>query len=179
MKLKEAALYIDMPCGGFGDIKRALLGDQEVCVKVLRIFPKSEVVKILKVSGDVSPNYLTANRTPTQEFALEAVIWFQLKHPNVLPLYGVAHMGDSRDDERCLASPWMNSGNIVQFLRMAPTTECSLLVSKILFCTSMETTHRNTQILDIAEGLNFLHSFRPSVIHGDLKGVSCPISSLN
>jgi hypothetical protein len=28
------------------------------------------------------------------------------------------------------------------------------------------------QILDIAQGLEYLHKFKPTIIHGDLKGVS-------
>ena len=27
------------------------------------------------------------------------------------------------------------------------------------------------QMLDIAEGLNYLHTFTPKIIHGDIKGV--------
>jgi hypothetical protein len=30
------------------------------------------------------------------------------------------------------------------------------------------------KLLDIARGLNYLHTFDPPVIHGDLKGVSIP-----
>lgn len=29
------------------------------------------------------------------------------------------------------------------------------------------------QLLDIAEGLNYLHTLLPKIIHGDIKGVSC------
>jgi hypothetical protein len=32
-------------------------------------------------------------------------------------------------------------------------------------------------MLDIAEGLNYLHTLEPSIIHGDIKGVSFPILS--
>ena len=34
-------------------------------------------------------------------------------------------------------------------------------------------------MLDIAEGLHYLHTLKPSIIHGDLKGVSYSICLLN
>jgi len=50
-----------------------------------------------------------------QEFSSEAVIWRQLSHPNVLPFYGVYRL--DRDPPRvCFACPWMENGNVVQFL---------------------------------------------------------------
>jgi len=48
----------------------------------------------------------------------------------------------------------MNNGNIVRFLQTAPETKCVPL------------------LLDIAKGLNYLHTLRPSIIHGDIKGAS-------
>lgn len=52
-----------------------------------------------------------------QEFSSEAVIWRQLNHPNILPLYGV------NGEKFCFASPWMDNGDIVQFLKLAPETD--------------------------------------------------------
>jgi len=54
----------------------------------------------------------------------------------------------------CLVSPWMENENIVDFLKGAPKTNCVLLAQ------------------DIAEGLQYLHTLKPSIIHGDLKGLN-------
>lgn len=35
--------------GGFGDIWEGLLGGQEICIKVLRVYQKSDKSKLLKV----------------------------------------------------------------------------------------------------------------------------------
>ncbi|KIM79496.1 hypothetical protein PILCRDRAFT_823402 [Piloderma croceum F 1598] len=123
--------------GGYGDIWKGSLGGNEIGIKVLRILRTSEKEKFLKY------------------FSSEAVIWRQLRHPNVLPFYGVYHLEDER---LCLASPWMNNGNVVRFLEFAPQTECVPLM------------------LDIAEGLNYLHTFTISIIHGDIKGVNILIT---
>lgn len=64
-----------------------------------------------------------------QEFSSEAVTWRQLSHPSVLPFYGVYRV----KKRVCLACPWMENGNLVQFLaNRAPETDCVSLVSKIL-----------------------------------------------
>ena len=53
--------------------------------------------------------YLTCD---PQRFCKEAVIWRHLRHPNILPLIGVA-VGH----ERCLmVSNWMENGTINKFI---------------------------------------------------------------
>lgn len=69
--------------------------------------------------------------THNQGFAHEAVIWRQLFHPNVLPFYGVYHLDDLRS-RLCLISPWMEHGNVMQFLKQAPETDLATLVSNIV-----------------------------------------------
>jgi serine/threonine protein kinase len=111
-----------------------------------------------------------------QEFSCEAVTWQQLSHPNVLPFFGVFHL--ERNPPRiCLACPWMENGNVVQFLAdQAPDTDCISLVSKI--SEVWHCIHNNCfiQSLDIAQGLKYLHS--ENIIHGDLKGVCFSLSIL-
>ncbi|KAJ7829156.1 hypothetical protein B0H14DRAFT_2810462, partial [Mycena olivaceomarginata] len=84
--------------GGFGDIWKGLVCGQTVSVKIMRIFRDSHVEGALK------------------EFGREAVIWRQLCHPNLLPFFGLYHL----DNRLCLISPWMESGNIVEFLDKEP-----------------------------------------------------------
>ncbi|KAJ6499804.1 kinase-like domain-containing protein [Mycena vulgaris] len=115
--------------GGFGDIWMGLVGTQSVSVKIMRLFRDVDVKVALK------------------EFGREALIWRQLSHPNLLPFVGLYYL----DGRLCLVSPWMENGDLPQFLRNAPVN-----------------TDRASLILDIAMGLEYLHSER--IVHGDLKG---------
>jgi serine/threonine protein kinase len=63
-----------------------------------------------------------------QVFLKEAVLWGQLRHPNVLPFYGVYRLDDSHG-RICLVSPWMENGTIVEYLRNNPNENRLLLVS--------------------------------------------------
>jgi len=92
-----------------------------------------------------------------KKFSSETITWRQLSHPNVLPFYGVYHL-DRNPRRVCLACPWMENGNVIQFLANR-TSE----VNCIPLC------------LDVAQGLEYLHS--EHIIHGDLKGLNILVSS--
>lgn len=66
-----------------------------------------------------------------QEFSREVALWGQLSHRNVLPFWGVYHLGES-NSQVCLVSPWMENGTIVQYLQNAPNAPRVLLVSAFL-----------------------------------------------
>ncbi|KAG6912003.1 hypothetical protein DXG01_000251 [Tephrocybe rancida] len=84
-------------------------------------------------------------------FCKEAIVWRQLHHPNVLPFQGVCQW-PGPSFRVCLVSPWMANRNVLQYLQRNPDDD------------------RRSLILDVAQGLNYLHTFDPSVIHGDLRG---------
>ncbi|KAJ7249440.1 kinase-like domain-containing protein [Mycena rebaudengoi] len=117
--------------GGFGDIWKGLVGGQIVCVKIMRIFGDHDVQTLLK------------------EFGREAIIWRQLCHPNLLPFFGLYHL----ENRLCLVSPWMENGNVMEFLRKEPLN-----------------IGRLSLILDVALGLEYLHEQK--IVHGDLKGIN-------
>ncbi|KAF9257193.1 kinase-like protein [Marasmius fiardii PR-910] len=122
--------------GGFSDIYTGLRGRQAVCLKVLR----------------VSLENATNERDETiNTLYKEAVLWTQLKHPNVLPFLGV-----NRDlfsvNQFCMVSPWMVNGSIVQFLEKNPDHDKLIMIR------------------EIASGIAYLHSCR--VVHGDIKPVN-------
>ncbi|ESK94344.1 hypothetical protein Moror_8209 [Moniliophthora roreri MCA 2997] len=124
--------------GGFGDIWKGTLGTdsgQIVCLKVIKMYLMSDVQRLLK------------------EFLREAVVWRQLKHPNVLPCLGLYYL-DNRQERVCLVSPWMENGNLAQFLRAQPSDSIDHL----------QLMH------DIASGLSYLHTLK--IVHGDLKGLN-------
>ncbi|KAJ7472836.1 kinase-like domain-containing protein [Mycena latifolia] len=75
-----------------------------------------------------------------KEFGREALIWRQLSHPNLLPFFGLYYL-DNR----------MENGDVLEFLRKAPAD-----------------TDHSSLILDVAMGLEYLHS--EHIVHSDLKG---------
>ncbi|KIM76252.1 hypothetical protein PILCRDRAFT_654444 [Piloderma croceum F 1598] len=125
--------------GSHSDIFKGNFQGRSVAVRTLRRLSSSSpsITKILKA------------------FAVEAVIWGRLCHPSILPFYGV-HL------DECISSfvsPWMEHGNIVQFLKRDLHPD------------------RVTLILDIARGLEYLHTgLDPNIIHGDLKGTKVLIT---
>ncbi|KAG7090171.1 hypothetical protein E1B28_011778 [Marasmius oreades] len=125
--------------GGFGDVWKGMIGEQVVCLKVVKVYLASDVQQLL------------------QEFMREAIVWKQLKHPNLLPFMGMYYLNKTRG-QLCLVSPWMERGNLVQFLKETPTN----LVD-----------HR-ALARDIAAGLYYLHAMK--IVHGDLKGVNVLIT---
>ncbi|KAJ7489234.1 kinase-like domain-containing protein [Mycena latifolia] len=123
--------------GGFGDICKGLVGGQSVAVKIMRLFRDADVKAALK------------------DFGREALIWRQLSHPNLLPFFGLYYL----DNRLCLVSLWMENGDILEFLRIAPAD-----------------TDRPSLILDVAMGLEYLHGAH--IIHGDLKASNILVTPL-
>ncbi|KAF9001402.1 kinase-like protein [Hymenopellis radicata] len=119
--------------GGFGDIWKGTLTRSQtpVCLKVLRVFGNN-VDKILKA------------------FCHEALLWRQLRHPRLLPFLGV--VDDLFPHSFCLVSPWMENGNIMQFLIKNPTHD------------------RFQSVLEIAEAITYLHALDPQIVHADIRG---------
>ncbi|KAF9060402.1 hypothetical protein BDP27DRAFT_1301860 [Rhodocollybia butyracea] len=121
--------------GGYADIWRGKIGDQAVCLKVLRMYLESDEQIRQKLESD---------------FCHEALLWRQLRHPNVLPFFGV----NTTLFGFCLVSPWMSNGDIVMYLKNHPDH------------------NRRSVIMEIADGLNYLHSLKPPVVHGDVRGAN-------
>ncbi|KAH8832299.1 kinase-like domain-containing protein [Flagelloscypha sp. PMI_526] len=87
-----------------------------------------------------------------KEFCHESLVWRQLQHPNVLPFLGVTET--LFPEKFCLVSPWMRNGSVISFLKDNPTHD------------------RLPFVNDIAKGLNYLHSFTPPIVHGDVRGAN-------
>ncbi|KAJ8076250.1 Rho guanine nucleotide exchange factor [Marasmius tenuissimus] len=124
--------------GAFGDVWEGKMGEGAVCIKVLRVFSTSDIEQVLK------------------DYMQEAIIWRQLDHPNLLPFMGIYYLED--DQKRlCLVSPWMERGNLVQFMKDSP-----------------ELVDHGSLAWDVACGLSHLHDMK--IIHGDLKGANILIT---
>ncbi|PBK97927.1 kinase-like protein [Armillaria gallica] len=118
--------------GGFADIWKGRLHDIQVCLKVLRIFePEVKAVR---------------------DFCQEALVWRQLRHPNVLTFLGVSKSLFA--PRYCLISPWMDNGNIMSYLQVYPDH------------------NRHTSLVQVAEGMMYLHNLEPPIVHADIRGAN-------
>ncbi|PBK74598.1 kinase-like protein [Armillaria solidipes] len=87
-----------------------------------------------------------------RDFCQEALVWRQLHHPNVLPFLGVSE--DLFAPSYCLISPWMVNGNIISYLETHPDHD------------------RLTSLVQIAEGMKYLHNHDPPIVHADIRGAN-------
>ncbi|KAJ3570724.1 hypothetical protein NP233_g4216 [Leucocoprinus birnbaumii] len=119
--------------GAFSDIHRGHHGERQLCLKVIRLHQKSDTDAMLKI------------------YAKEAILWGQLRHPNIVPFYGIYYLNDARR-QVCLVSPWMHHGNLVEYLKRNPLAP------------------RTPFFHDVAAGLCYMHT--RGLIHSDLKGLN-------
>jgi Protein tyrosine and serine/threonine kinase len=112
--------------GGFADVYKGVCLGEDIALKVFK-YPLP--------SGVDSLNSLRSSDDHLQNLLREFITWRQLSHPNVLPFYGVYFLDDSLEIRFCLVSPWMENGNIVEFLarrnQMAPYTDVTNCVSLV------------------------------------------------
>ncbi|KAF9444678.1 kinase-like protein [Macrolepiota fuliginosa MF-IS2] len=117
--------------GGFCDIYQARHGERDLCLKAVRLFQAS--------SKEIAFGL----------YSEEASLWGQLRHPNIVPFYGIFHLKDLGSQQICLVSPWMEKGTVIQYLE-----------------ANLNTIQH--KLYDIACGLQYLHEKR--IVHADLKG---------
>ncbi|KAJ7700552.1 kinase-like domain-containing protein, partial [Mycena metata] len=147
----------EVPCngGGFSDIYKAVYRSQEVALKKLRLFVDDTPEKRTKIK-EVCMVYRSSiiSDLDRQRFYEEALLWKNLKHPNILPFIGLHSEASDLNKplSMVMVCRWMPNGTIIKYLKDFPETP---IVAKVL---------------EIAQGLNYLHSI--AVVHGDLHGVS-------
>ena len=112
--------------GGFGDVYKGTCFGEEVALKAFRLpLP----------SGATTLTSLTSFDNRAGGFLSELVLWRRLSHPNVLPFYGVHFLDTILETRFCLVCPWMENGNVVEFLarhdRKAPDTGATDCVSLV------------------------------------------------
>ncbi|KAG6809628.1 hypothetical protein H0H92_015483 [Tricholoma furcatifolium] len=113
--------------GGFADVYKANLRGQVVCLKTVRLNSRTDSERFLKI------------------FSKEAILWGQLRHPNILPFYGIFRV----KERLSMVAPWMENGDVSKYLK------------------NNKSSNRVLLSLDVGQGLQFLHE--NDIVHGDLK----------
>ncbi|KIJ97729.1 hypothetical protein K443DRAFT_105163, partial [Laccaria amethystina LaAM-08-1] len=119
--------------GRFGEIYKGRCRNQAICLKIIKVNRKTQIKHLVKAVFK------------------EALLWGHLSHANILPFYGIYHLEDTHG-RISFVSPWMENGNVTEYLKTHPLANRLLLIR------------------DIILGIHFLH--QNQVIHGDLKGLN-------
>ncbi|KAG9075001.1 hypothetical protein FS749_013370, partial [Ceratobasidium sp. UAMH 11750] len=90
-----------------------------------------------------------------RRFQREMDIWRQLQHIHILRFYGVCDIGG----RQFAVAPWADGGNLLVYLRKHPGCD------RIRFLS------------EVALGLMYLHIFKPTIVHGDLRAMNVLVSA--
>ncbi|KAM6497357.1 Protein kinase-like domain containing protein, partial [Amanita muscaria] len=83
----------------------------------------------------------------------ELSLWCSIQHENVLPLLGIVRINDDTNIP-AFVCPWMENGNAKEFCSLNPRFPPILI------------------LYDIINGLHYLHTSQPEIVHGDIKAAS-------
>ncbi|TEB27456.1 kinase-like protein [Coprinellus micaceus] len=139
--------------GHFGEIWKGVFRGRPVCMKVVKVYQKSDVAKLLKA------------------FCREAILWSQLSHPNLLPFYGI-HRLDDTIGRICLIAPWMENGCLPDYLIKRTGANRFALAKDI--CNGLQHLHNHGIVHGDLKGVNVLvtQSGRACVADFGLSSVS-------
>ncbi|KAL0058289.1 Rho guanine nucleotide exchange factor [Marasmius tenuissimus] len=126
--------------GSFGDVWTGSMNSVKVAMKVVR-------------------HRIDPQKREQVAFTREAMVWRNLNHPNILPFTGMYWFNARNEGQMSLVTPWMENGNLLQFLRGHP---------------ELEPETQLTLAKDVAQGLAYLHNFK--ITHGDLKSYNVLIT---
>ncbi|KAF5372308.1 hypothetical protein D9615_009223 [Tricholomella constricta] len=130
--------------GGFSDIYRGIwMNDRPG--RAPRSDTNLVAIKLIRIlaMGDVTKARKRLNR--------EVYVWHRLEHPNIVKLFGTSYHMSGRPS---MVMQWYQNGSATDYLRERGDTELD----------------RTYLVFDIAQGLHYLHTLVPPIVHGDLKG---------
>ncbi|KAG8901767.1 hypothetical protein FRC00_004739 [Tulasnella sp. 408] len=125
--------------GGFSDVYR---GEWTVNGKTRIVAVKSFRAAALNPNESDQDNLVMQKRIEAR-IRREALIWSNLRHPQVVPFFGI-----KLEDRPLLASKWYENGNLGDYIKAHP--EVPLVVQT-------------------GQALAYLHGRTPPICHGDLK----------
>ena len=107
--------------GSFGDVWKGEIDETLVCLKVVRVYHESDVQQLLKVCILLPKTWRESVDcfARMQDYMREAIVWQQLRHPNLLPFLGMYYL-EPTGEQLALVSPWMDRGNLVRYLKDKP-----------------------------------------------------------
>ncbi|KAG8893571.1 hypothetical protein FRB99_001872, partial [Tulasnella sp. 403] len=127
-------------------VPHAIGGSGEIYKAVLQKNRMMIAIKVLR-PANAGDSDLGVDAVLARRLGRELSVWKALKHDRITPLLGFAILPRGP----CLVSPWCANGNALEYSK-----KCSR-------------ANRRQLILQIAEGLVFLHTHDPIIIHGDIK----------
>ncbi|KDQ18580.1 hypothetical protein BOTBODRAFT_171398 [Botryobasidium botryosum FD-172 SS1] len=133
--------------GGFGNCYRGVLWkEHQVALKCLRV-----------KASQISTQDQDAPASMDKYIKRELHAWRRLKHRRILPLISTCTLSDNMT---YMISPWMHHGSILAYLELEQYQD----VDRLLL------------LMQIGEGLQYLHEFDPPIVHGDVRGHNILIS---
>jgi len=112
-----------------------------------------------KPAGDVALKVPRSWEMPEGGLAgIKALLWWNLKHPNITPMYGITPIGDPLCDAS-IVTKWMERGTTRKVLRNSE------------YLSNQERTKLiYGWLLHVAKGLEYLHG--EEISHGDVRGAN-------
>ncbi|KAG6817516.1 hypothetical protein H0H93_007155, partial [Arthromyces matolae] len=131
--------YSPVTTGGFSDIYKAAWTRRNIDGKTVIV-----AVKLLR------PFSIHDSASVRKKLNWEVYVWHRLEHPNIAKLFGMSYHMSGRPS---MVMEWYENGNAAEFLRGPRGHEAD----------------RHSLVLDVAQGLGYLHTQSSPIIHGDLK----------
>lgn len=132
--------------GGFGEVKLATLAPDS---RLSNGAPTTVAVKVLEADGNSIIPLRLAYR-----LAREMIVWASCQHENILGFIGYFLPEDFA--LAYLVSPYMRNGNVRVYLEK----------------NRVNTEDRLGLLRDTTNGLQYLHTRKPPIVHGDLKSLN-------
>ncbi|KAF7975408.1 hypothetical protein HWV62_9639 [Athelia sp. TMB] len=129
--------------GGYGDLWKGEMSEENL--KAAQSTPPHHAQVAIKV---VQRRNAAQWYPLNQRLLKEATLWNELRHPNILPFYGIC-FGLIAPTFPGLVCPYYSNHNAAEYLRMRPKT------------------NRIAMICEVAAGLSYMHS--RNITHGDIK----------
>ncbi|KIM25685.1 hypothetical protein M408DRAFT_331038 [Serendipita vermifera MAFF 305830] len=92
------------------------------------------------------------DRVTERKFRRELSIWWHLRHPNIVQLYGYFRYDDGLEISYSLVSEWAICGTASEHI-----------------LRDLTLNQRMNLIRDVARAIKYLHGFDPIIVHGDIK----------